>query len=930
MAKLRRTLLIGLGGTGYKSILNAKKLFYENYGEIPPMIGFLAVDTDAPGLNEAFVKAKDGTKITLDASEQLLITVEEPRGIYQQNISRNLFDWIPQSNIEALDRLSIGAGQTRSNGRFALTVNEHKAAQTISRKIGEINDARIIDNAKYGLLGAETEVHMVFSLGGGTGAGTFLNMAYLIRRIQPKVKLSGYAVMADIFRATLADAMSARVRPNAQGAILDMDFLAHLNVGSEPVEIKWFHQTDMVSQRPFDALYMIDNRNSNNDSFREIDHLCQMVALAIVTSVGELGVALDSVSDNVSKLIADGVMDIRSKKAWVAGFGCAEIIFDGERPGRLYQYKAVIQLIDKMLNGGCDDPTLMANTWLDNEKIRENQGKDDVIDYFMPVQPPYMFSDIDDMTNPEPCCRHFVENRGIPSNQELDDKLNALERRIDLSLSQFMNDTANSECGMFLCEHALKSLLIQVDLCDGEMVKEREMLIQDAIRMDSALHTACQELAECMSSIFKRGKKDYAEAVCERTMALTVVRREIRRREMAHTFYGWLRERIGQSVKRVDIILENLRAVRDSCTRSIQELLYNGSAPSFFQFDLAQAMLDKVVCKPGDVPFNNFILSIKDKGGVGSFAAKSSLEVENEMMDFAAGLPQVKAYKAFTVDNAIDAMSDDEVRDLIRRAVNKSLPLLPYSYRGFEADLRTPPVESYYIGVASKENSRLVRENLIGGIVSSSQTIQFSEIGLNNRIIIYRQIGVVPAFTLKSLDGYKNEYEKWEESKPKGSHWDVKMCERMEEERYRLFPKDEPNEKKLLETWITAIILDIISYDPATGKYHIPSKGLGGRALRKFRVDMGSTRNEAFRFLEDNIDVLSKEITDAVAAMNVPGPDNPVRVKTAKAKASVSDPEVYVREISKCPISFENIESYPADAELLEKEINFILDNLEP
>ena len=41
MAKLRRTLLIGLGGTGFNAILNAKKMFYENYGEIPPMIGFI-------------------------------------------------------------------------------------------------------------------------------------------------------------------------------------------------------------------------------------------------------------------------------------------------------------------------------------------------------------------------------------------------------------------------------------------------------------------------------------------------------------------------------------------------------------------------------------------------------------------------------------------------------------------------------------------------------------------------------------------------------------------------------------------------------------------------------------------------------------------------------------------------------------------------
>ena len=71
MAKLRRTLMIGLGGTGITAILNAKKMLYENYGEIPPMIGFIGIDTDRPGLSNAFVEANDGTRISLSNSEQL-------------------------------------------------------------------------------------------------------------------------------------------------------------------------------------------------------------------------------------------------------------------------------------------------------------------------------------------------------------------------------------------------------------------------------------------------------------------------------------------------------------------------------------------------------------------------------------------------------------------------------------------------------------------------------------------------------------------------------------------------------------------------------------------------------------------------------------------------------------------------------------------
>lgn len=44
--KIRRSLFIGLGGTGMRTLLYLKKLFVDTYGEVPPMIGFLGVDTD--------------------------------------------------------------------------------------------------------------------------------------------------------------------------------------------------------------------------------------------------------------------------------------------------------------------------------------------------------------------------------------------------------------------------------------------------------------------------------------------------------------------------------------------------------------------------------------------------------------------------------------------------------------------------------------------------------------------------------------------------------------------------------------------------------------------------------------------------------------------------------------------------------------------
>lgn len=927
MAKLRRTLLIGLGGTGISAILNAKKMFYENYGEIPPMIGFLGVDTDGPGFENASVTAIDGMRITLNRSEQLPICVSSPRDIYERNLNSELFDWMPEPNVSGLDLLSIGAGQMRSNGRFAVTVNENNIEQIVNQKLGQINNARITDNSRYGLLGSETEVHIVFSLGGGTGSGTFLNFAYLLKRLLPNVKISGYAVLCDVFRSMVAGAMSARVRANGKGALIDLDYLAHLDSNSEPVEIKWFNRTDRFKERPFSALYLVDNRNENNDTFDNVTPICQMISLAIVTSVGELGVALDSVSDNVNKLISDGAMDVKNKKAWVAGFGCAELVFDGDRPAEIYADKACIQLVNMLLNGGCDDPAIIANNWFDNTQIRENLGKDDVIDYFMTPTPQYTLQGLDSPDNPKPECDDYIANRAMEKPAALNEKLAQLQNKVDESLSNLMNEQANRECGIFLCNQILHNILKQIELCDGEMKEEKERLEDELPRRESGLDTACKELADCMDSFFKRGRRDFEEEVINQTMALAVMKREIERRKMARQFYNWLRVRVGQSIERVDTIMRNLEAVRSQCNDHIQQILRRNGGSSFFQFDLTATYAENVSCPLSDIVFNNFVLRMKPDGGVGAIASMTSQQTAECMLRYTRSMDKVKKYKAMTIDDALDAMSETGLTELLSRAIQKSLPLLPYTYRGFNADLREYPVESYYIGIANKATSRLVKNSLFQNLVAGAKNVQFSEIGLKNRIIIYRQLGVIPTFTIRALDNYASEYDNWENDKPHGSHWDKALCERMARERFNLMPRNEVVEEQLLELWIQAIIYDLISYNHLTKQYQIKSRGMGGKALKGWLVDMGESRMDAFRYLEDNIDILRPEIQAELNRLDVPGPDNIIKQNARKALDACND-NTYLTAVSKCPISLDNIEHYPDEMNLIEKEMEYIIDNL--
>ena len=61
---IRRSLFIGLGGTGMSALLHTKKIFVDTYGQVPPMIGFLGIDTDGNVYNKSLT-LNNGQKINL-------------------------------------------------------------------------------------------------------------------------------------------------------------------------------------------------------------------------------------------------------------------------------------------------------------------------------------------------------------------------------------------------------------------------------------------------------------------------------------------------------------------------------------------------------------------------------------------------------------------------------------------------------------------------------------------------------------------------------------------------------------------------------------------------------------------------------------------------------------------------------------------------
>lgn len=847
--KIKRCLYVGLGGTGMNALLHTKKTFMDTYGEVPPMIGFLGIDTDSGAYKKSLLTVH-GEEVTLSPNEQLPILVKDARPIY--DVNKEDFTWIPEKNLYALTSMTLGAGQVRTNGRFAFTVNYVQLAQKVRSIIDQITNARIQANDKYELLSTNTEIHMVFSVCGGTGCGTFINMAYLLRKEAPNCKLTGYAVLPDIFKSMSRSGM-AKVAPNAYGAILDLDYLMHMGVGSNPIKLDYIKDSYEIRERPFNSVVFIDNKNENLDTYTHVDELTEMISLALVTSAGELSSASASVSDNIEKNITEGMMDIENKKAWAAGMGICEIFFRNEEISNIYAIKAAKILIERMFNS-CADADVIVNAWIDSPEvnIRENNNSDHVIDFIAEKNPQYELS-INEDANAMPEVEQYLQMNKL-KDEAVNEKVTALTTRVRNELRQLLITHVNKECGISTARSIIEAIDAQVDTFIAEMKKEKEELIDKQPRLRSTVEAAVSDLKEYDARFFKTKAtlEEKEEDVIEAARDLCINMREISRRDAAIMVFNNLKSMLLTASGKIEMIAESLIACSKKFTADLAKLQNNVSkAAQTFQIDLAQNLATSLSVNQEEIVFADFVRSLENGDKLYSFVDYSAEDIEKFILNYTRSLHTTKQYRETTIDDIINKMEPEAFDKMIRLAINKSLPMFRYSYRGHRP--KENPRDSYYVGVPDKAHSRLVADDFFKRRIQNADC-DFASIGVSDKIIIYRQIGVVPAYTINEVDEYRKEYEDCNAD----CHIDYNMEMRMQREEFSLNPK-RATDDDLLDLWVKGFIFGLVKNE--NGEYMFQSQEHGD-ALDDNWVSIGKYRDEAFDNFRRYKASIRKEFTE--------------------------------------------------------------------
>lgn len=844
MTKLKRSLFIGLGGTGLKSILHTKKRFIDTYGEIPPMTAFLAFDTDGDSINTKIDGSLGVQRIGLDASEFLHIKVKAPQEILRQQ--PDLFDFVPAQNRPLLVSLTSGAGQVRSNGRFATHFNYGAIENAMRTKLTSILNANVISNDKYEVNGNDVEINMMFSVAGGTGSGTFIDMAYIVKEVSKGINSTvgvstiGFAILPDVFNAMMNGPAMANVLPNGYGALHDLDFLMHHNFDKKPLEIKYATKSIKIETPPFDLVFTINNSDKNANTYTNVNDLSELIGLAMFTGASELSGGMASSYDNVKTVIAGGSMQVENKDSWACGLGLSELYYDGNKLGNIYAHKASTSIINNLITPETDSFNL-DDIFIDDAKIRENNGdvNNELIDSLLSESPKIQYTYINDITSIDSEINSYLVNVDDAAKTEISSNYNRKEAEVNKKLINFIIKYINKSSGVGNINRFLNALAKHVKLFLDEMIAEQIVMSENDKLFRNQLNQNISELKGLSFLEKKFGTKlnDSKEDIIQSVNSISSNIHEILRRQYAITFFNRLLLTISSHEENVNNIIQKLQQVEEECESKFIGLQNQiNEQPKKFVKELHRDFVNNIKVSDKDLNITDFIKSIStNTAGLYDFSEVSTKLISEALWRFSKELPKALEFRNKKIDEVLSTYKEEELNKIIKELIIKSNPLWSYNYRGHVVNREHH--EAFIIGVPNVKSSVIIKNNVLKNILESNQKADFNSTNMQDRIVIYRMEATVPAYAVSNMTLYKEKSE----SSRISHHIDANWLLRMEREGFDIYPTK--REDHSLEYWVTGFIYDFIKYENDNYLAYSEEKG---DPIEDYWIELGRYRDEAF------------------------------------------------------------------------------------
>lgn len=330
MVQLTPSVFIGIGTSGMEIISSVRELIYEEFLSAGlPSIRFAHITThqnwEPYALNNSRFEDpwQKIAKIDISMSRATYTNICSRVMPNSPNASPEIAAWLNPmiTQIPNAD-FTVGAGLIRQAGRLGLWANY----DSFDSKLGaNLNNVLMIDSSNQtnkiiqeylskktgrpvqggNYLNQRPTVFIVGSLCGGTCSGTFLDVAYYIRRLYSQYEIIGVFTVPDAIVA--GNPSNQRQSANAFAALKELDYFFH--DGTEfAYTFPNMNTPYRTIDKPFDYSYIITTRN-RNDSFiiaadpsngtMDLKHLHRMIATSLfVDVVGGAGTSKSSIRVN--------------------------------------------------------------------------------------------------------------------------------------------------------------------------------------------------------------------------------------------------------------------------------------------------------------------------------------------------------------------------------------------------------------------------------------------------------------------------------------------------------------------------------------------------------------------------------------------------------------------------------------------------------
>lgn len=841
---LKKTAVIGLGGTGMNAVLHMKRRLLQTYGRVPPMIKFLVIDTTD---KDDLTTVEGQTELL--PGEFLKLTVKNPAGLISTN--REVRDWLPEG--VPLFALSTGARQVRALGRLAVFANAAPIEAAIEGLLSSLKDWNVGRDSEHEVISEDIVVNLVCSLAGGTGSGCYFDVAVLTKnRLNTTDKLIGYFLMPDVFNGKAA---TDNVEPNAYGA------LREINAAFDGLKSRYTlnGRPRSVPDGMFTAAYLINNTNRHGVQYNSERDLHEFLAMGMILQSSTAGKGAQDVIDNLeSQLIGKRWF---GKPTVFSSFGISELVYPGEWYSDLHARKLAIRTIQNAFQGGdLGRAEEFTGDFIRRAGIGEHES-DDVIDALGDPSTAPRFP-IPTSLNARGTDQVFSRRRDFirETERQSHDRTLANAERFTAEKTALLEGEVGRLLqrpqGLEFVKAFMSALVAQLSEFRNEMTTEQDSLEEQRDAVESRYASAETRIKTATEAFFGTKKKtDEAlrsyKSLVDQEVTLIV---EIERRERAIDFFVSMLNEADRLRTRVESLLAYCEAVTQELFEEIERLQRQRRDRKPFVEELTPRELTEVDIETSPDDFLKWLRET-EKVALPDLGELRLDEFRALLLRYAYSNDIVDEMRSRKIDDLLKEMPARDRVKCIHKLDMMAAPLWQYDQGIVAGDKHTENI--YLFGVEDGGRTVFTPENIRDAVATPWEPKIIST-GDSKRIVCFKVEAAVPVFVVSHVPRYREKYQDPNRPFPYHLHkeWETTLPE--------VFPGAEEEDARRYWSLALATPFGLII---KRGPYYYVRSAMRGERTKDYLVRLAQGRAEAMRaFVQDG--ELVAEIRDAIERLN--------------------------------------------------------------